>query len=128
MMRTNKTGPGTAADAAAVAPAAHLSIPSLPAAVMQLMTGQYMMFADKELSAGSLQEKVGNNYVNIGVIAALALSMVGIAPGDVGDSLVESSNGSVTLETCQHDMHMYMHMHMHMYMSTPSCSVVPLSC
>ena len=100
MMRTmkTKTEPVTAAVADAVAPAAHLSIPSLPAAVMQLVTAQYMMLADKELSAGALQEKVANNYANVGVVAALALSMVGIAPGDVGESLVDS----VTLETCQH--------------------------
>jgi len=98
MMRTmkTKTEPVTAAVADAVAPAAHLSIPSLPAAVMQLVTAQYMM------QGAISQEKVANNYVNVGVVAALALSMVGIAPGDVGESLVESSNGSVTLETCQH--------------------------
>jgi len=75
---------------------------SMPAAVCQLLTAKYMSLADDELSDRSLQENVSNNYVNVGVVAALLLSMVGITAGDVGESLVDSTNGAVSLETCQH--------------------------
>ena len=48
-----------------------------------------------------LKDNITNNYVNVGVVASLMLSMVSVAPESIGHYLVDATNGGVTFETCE---------------------------
>ena len=54
-----------------------------------LAAGDYMMLSEKVPTQG-MQSKVCDNYVNVGVVAALLLSMVSISSDGIGDKLEES--------------------------------------
>ena len=68
-------------------------------ALWRFMSMQWLGLGDNDVSS-EMGSTIKDNFVNVGVVAALLFTMLALDTGSVGDELATMTNGTITTESC----------------------------
>ena len=73
--------------------------PPFLTALWRFMSMQWLGLGDNDRSS-EMVSTIKDNFVNVGVVAALLFTMLALDTGSVGDELATMTNGTITTESC----------------------------